>query len=70
MAKVISGCVMAWGAILMITAATHDFGGMATCRFLLGTFESAITPLFLMMVGMWVGVKSPVKSVGHAGFDC
>ncbi|KAK5136310.1 hypothetical protein LTR08_003683 [Meristemomyces frigidus] len=53
MGKVISGCVMVWGAILMITAATHDFGGMATCRFFLGVFESAITPLFIMIVGMW-----------------
>ena len=71
MAKVISGCVIAWGAILMITAATHNFGGMATCRFLLGAFESAITPLFIMIVGMWVsGVQKPVRYFGRVGFDC
>ncbi|KAK4546315.1 hypothetical protein LTR36_001992 [Oleoguttula mirabilis] len=53
MGKIISGCVIAWGAILMLTAATHDFAGMAACRFLLGVFESTITPLFIMIVGMW-----------------
>lgn len=54
MAKVICGCVITWGSILMITAATHNFGGMLACRFLLGVFESAITPLTIMIVGMWV----------------
>ncbi|KAK7974478.1 hypothetical protein PG989_016326 [Apiospora arundinis] len=53
MAKVICGCVVTWGSILMITAATHNFGGMLACRFLLGVFESAITPLVIMIVGMW-----------------
>ncbi|RAH70188.1 putative MFS transporter [Aspergillus aculeatinus CBS 121060] len=50
---VVSSFVIAWGAILMITAACHDFTGMAVCRFLLGCFESPITPRFMMIVGMW-----------------
>lgn len=58
MGKVIAGCVVAWGAVLMITAASGNFGGLLACRFLLGVFESAITPLFIMMVGMWVS-RSP-----------
>lgn len=53
MAKVVSCCVLAWGSILMATAASHNFAGMATCRFLLGIFEAPITPCFMMIVGMW-----------------
>ena len=54
MAKVVSCCVLAWGSILMATAASHNFAGMSTCRFLLGIFEAPITPCFMMIVGMWV----------------
>ncbi|KAJ5948252.1 hypothetical protein N7466_001267 [Penicillium verhagenii] len=51
--KVVSGNVIAWGAMLMITAASTSFTGMAICRFLLGIFEAPITPCFMMIVGMW-----------------
>ncbi|KAF7159660.1 hypothetical protein CNMCM5623_005040 [Aspergillus felis] len=50
---VISCFVIAWGAILMITAACNNFIGMAICRFLLGCFEAPITPCFMMIVAMW-----------------
>ncbi|KAL4867830.1 hypothetical protein BDV12DRAFT_197842 [Aspergillus spectabilis] len=53
MAKVVSGNIIAWGAMLMITAACNSFTGMAICRFLLGAFESPITNCFMMIVGMW-----------------
>ncbi|KAJ5578651.1 uncharacterized protein N7459_007615 [Penicillium hispanicum] len=53
LAKVVSGNVIAWGAMLMITAACSSFAGMAVCRFLLGIFEAPITPCFMMIVGMW-----------------
>lgn len=53
MAKVVAGCVFAWGSILMITAACDSFAGLAACRFFLGVFEAAITPIFMMIVGMW-----------------
>lgn len=53
MAKIISGNIVAWGAILMITAACSSFAGMAVCRFLLGIFEAPITPCFMLIVGMW-----------------
>ena len=54
MAKVVSGCVVAWGAVLMATAASTNFASMAACRFLLGIFEAPITPCFMMIVAMWV----------------
>ncbi|KAL6234326.1 hypothetical protein BDW75DRAFT_241227 [Aspergillus navahoensis] len=53
MAKVVSGNVIAWGSILMITAACNNFAGIATCRFFLGIFEAPITNCFMMNVGMW-----------------
>lgn len=53
MAKVVSGCVIVWGAVLMATAASTNFASMAACRFLLGVFEAPITPCFMMIVGMW-----------------
>jgi sugar phosphate permease len=53
MAKVVSGCVISWGAILMATAACKNFAGLSVCRFLLGVFEAPITPCFMMIVSMW-----------------
>ncbi|EAW20860.1 putative MFS transporter [Aspergillus fischeri NRRL 181] len=50
---VISCFVIAWGAILMVTASCNNFTGMAICRFLLGCFEAPITPCFMMIVAMW-----------------
>lgn len=53
MAKIVSGCVTLWGAILMITASTKDFAGLGTCRVFLGVFEAPITTCFMMIVAMW-----------------
>ncbi|KAJ6118643.1 Major facilitator superfamily domain general substrate transporter [Penicillium samsonianum] len=53
LAKVVSGNVIAWGSMLLITAACSSFTGMAICRFLLGVFEAFITPCFMTMIGMW-----------------
>ncbi|CAF3491966.1 unnamed protein product [Fusarium graminearum] len=53
MAKVVAGCVIAWGSVLMLTAAGNNFGSLATCRFFLGVFEAPITTCFMMIVSMW-----------------
>ncbi len=53
MAKVIGGCIISWGAVLMCTAAGSNFAGLAACRFLLGVFEAPITPCFMMIIAMW-----------------
>ncbi|CAI6032580.1 unnamed protein product [Clonostachys chloroleuca] len=58
MAKVVSSCVISWGAVLMLTAACNNFGGLAACRFFLGFFEAPITPCFIMIVSMWSDVAS------------
>ncbi|KAK2731686.1 MFS transporter [Colletotrichum kahawae] len=53
MGKVVAGCVLSWGSVLMITAACSNFPGLAACRFFLGVFEAPITTCFMMMVSMW-----------------
>lgn len=53
MGKVVGGCVLSWGSVLMLTALCHNFSGLAACRFLLGWFEAPITTCFMMMVSMW-----------------
>lgn len=61
--RVVSTFVMTWGSILLITAACHNFTGMAICRFLLGVFESVITPCFMMIVSMWyVKAEQPSRA--------
>ncbi|KAF4344244.1 allantoate permease [Fusarium beomiforme] len=53
MGKVVSGCVIAWGSVLLLTAAGNNFGSLAACRFFLGVFEAPITTCFMMIVAMW-----------------
>lgn len=57
MAKVVASCVVSWGAVLACTAASNNFAGLMVCRILLGAFESAITPTFMMIVSMWVSCQ-------------
>ncbi|KAH7094620.1 allantoate permease [Paraphoma chrysanthemicola] len=52
-ARVVSIYCFIWGSIMMITAATNNFAGFAAMRFLLGVFESVVTPAFMMIVSMW-----------------
>ncbi|KAJ7781217.1 major facilitator superfamily domain-containing protein [Mycena metata] len=42
-----------WGCLVMCLAACNNFTQLAVVRFLLGAFESAITPGFLMLVASW-----------------
>ncbi|KAH9909754.1 major facilitator superfamily domain-containing protein [Xylariomycetidae sp. FL2044] len=52
------GCnVIAWGALLMVTASTSSFGGLATVRFLLGAFEATIAPGFVTLTSTWYTQK-------------
>ncbi|PSR84247.1 major facilitator superfamily transporter [Coniella lustricola] len=53
LAKVVGGCVLVWGAVLMVTAACSNFGGLAACRFILGVFEAPVTTCFMLVVAMW-----------------
>ncbi|PSN69829.1 major facilitator superfamily transporter [Corynespora cassiicola Philippines] len=63
MGKVVAGCVLSWGSILMITAACSNFVGLSICRVLLGVFEAPITTCFMMIVSMWyVRQEQPLRA--------
>lgn len=51
--KFVGAAIIIWGGILMCGAAAKDFSEMAALRFLLGIFESAITPTFVLINSMW-----------------
>lgn len=51
--RFLSITVICWGAVLITTPACKNFAGMATNRFLLGAFESAINPGFVLLMSMW-----------------
>lgn len=66
--KVVSVTITIWGSILMLMAACQNFAGLAACRFLLGCFESMITPVFMMIVGQWY--QRPEQSARAGLFYC
>ncbi|KAK3312327.1 major facilitator superfamily domain-containing protein [Apodospora peruviana] len=52
-AKYLSFSIIAWGTVLACTAATHNFVGLVAVRTLLGLFESACQPAFIVLSAMW-----------------
>ncbi|KAH9902346.1 putative allantoate permease [Xylariomycetidae sp. FL2044] len=45
--------VLCWGICSMSMAACTSFGGLFTCRFLLGGFEALLIPAVTLLVAMW-----------------
>lgn len=64
-ATVVSSFIITWGSVLMITAACHNFTGLAICRFVLGCCESLITPCFMMIVGKLQILSNTRKTPSH-----
>ncbi|KAJ4348880.1 hypothetical protein N0V95_005101 [Ascochyta clinopodiicola] len=61
--RVVSIYCFCWGSVMLLTAATHNFAGFAAMRFLLGIFESVVTPAFMMIVSMWyLGQQQPARA--------
>ncbi|KAJ5143552.1 uncharacterized protein N7515_002339 [Penicillium bovifimosum] len=52
-AKLISGLVVSWAVLLLCTAATQNFAGLATVRFLMGMTEAAVFPISSILTVMW-----------------
>lgn len=52
-AKFLSANVLAWGVILMCTAASNSFGGLATCRFIMGMSEVPVFAVSSIITTMW-----------------
>ncbi|KIN06758.1 hypothetical protein OIDMADRAFT_36562 [Oidiodendron maius Zn] len=51
--RLLSASTLCWGIILITTPACKSFAGLATNRFLLGAFESAVNPGFVLLMSMW-----------------
>lgn len=60
--RLLSTTVICWGIVLITTPACKSFAGLATTRFLLGAFESAINPGFVLLMSMWYTVgEQPLR---------
>ncbi|KAK8845623.1 hypothetical protein IAR55_006339 [Kwoniella newhampshirensis] len=59
------GVIMAiWGVILGCTAATEKYADIAAVRFFQGIFESALTPAYIIVTGMWYTRKEQPFRIG------
>lgn len=52
-AKFYAVCIMGWAILLFCTAATHNFAGLATTRFIMGMLESVAFPVSSILTVMW-----------------
>ncbi|KAJ5228209.1 hypothetical protein N7489_008917 [Penicillium chrysogenum] len=52
-AKYLTANTLFWGAVVALTAACTNFGGLITVRFLLGVAEATITPAFMFITSTW-----------------
>lgn len=61
-AKFLGTTTVIWGIILITTPACTNFAGVATNRFLLGTFEAVVNPGFVLIMGMWwTAAEQPLR---------
>lgn len=49
--------IILWGVTLSCTAATSNFAGIASVRLILGMFEAAVTPAFVLFTSQWYTKK-------------
>lgn len=52
-AKYLGVMVTCWGAIVAVTCACQNYGGLIVTRVLLGVFESAVAPSLILITSMW-----------------
>ncbi|RDW89932.1 putative Allantoate permease [Aspergillus mulundensis] len=52
-AKLLAGTVFAWAVLMLCTAATQNFAGLATVRFLMGMAEAPAFPIASILTVMW-----------------
>ncbi|KAF2166699.1 hypothetical protein M409DRAFT_66317 [Zasmidium cellare ATCC 36951] len=61
--KYTSSFIVAWGVILACHAAANNYASLLALRFLLGVFESTITPAFVLFVSIWYKRGEQAKRV-------
>lgn len=63
-AKYLGCCVCLWGAVVACTSAANSYASLAALRFLLGMFESAISPSLVLVTSMWYKRHEQPRRVG------
>jgi len=53
LAKYLGTMVILWGIVVACTSACKSYGSLLALRFLLGAFESAISPSLVLVTSMW-----------------
>ncbi|KAL2129716.1 hypothetical protein VTI74DRAFT_7415 [Chaetomium olivicolor] len=59
--RVASCIVTLWGLTLILTTVCNDYRGIYAQRFFLGFLESGVSPMFMLIVGMWY--KKPEQAM-------
>lgn len=59
----ISVMLMLWGVVVAMHAVCHDFGSLATVRFLLGFIEVCTAPVAIYLTGSWYTKSEQVTRV-------
>ena len=55
--RVCSSLTIIWGIIVLLTPTCNSFAGILANRFFLGLVESGVSPIFMLVVGMWYTQK-------------
>ncbi|ATY62811.1 vitamin H [Cordyceps militaris] len=65
--KFLAACVVVWALVLGCHGAATGFGNLMALRFLLGVFESSISPGFSLVTGLWY---KPSEHAARHGIWC
>lgn len=61
-AKFYAGNVIGWAVLLMCTAGTQNFAGLAAVRFIMGMLEACVFPISSILTVMWYSNKQqPIR---------
>ncbi|KAI9846609.1 MAG: hypothetical protein M1837_003850 [Sclerophora amabilis] len=60
--KFYSATVMGWALLMLCTAATQNFAGLATVRFIMGMLEAVVFPAnSILTVMWWTNTEQPIR---------
>lgn len=70
--KYLGTMVCCWGAVVTCTSACNSYGSLVATRFLLGMFESCISPSLILIISMWYRRDEQPKRIGfwYIGVGC
>ncbi|KEF61350.1 uncharacterized protein A1O9_02916 [Exophiala aquamarina CBS 119918] len=60
--------IVLWGGVEMCLGTVHSFKGLAAVRFLLGFFEGAVSPAFVIITSNWYCRREHPVRVAYVGF--